>query len=73
MVIATYGEKTIAHACSKKPRVPVRARALQLVSACCLRVQTFGAKSQLCKGFKAVKERQPLDNTCFQLSSLNTI
>ena len=32
-----------------------RARALQLVRACCRRVQTFGAKSQLCKGFKAVK------------------
>ena len=45
IIIATYGEKTIAHACSGKTRVP--ARALQLVSACCRRVQTFGAKSQL--------------------------
>ena len=27
-----------------------RTRALQLVSACCLRVQAFGAKTQLCKG-----------------------
>ena len=66
-VIMTYGEKTIAHACSGKTRVPQfqRACALQLVSAYFLHVQTFGAKSQLCKGFKAVKERQPLDNTFF--------
>ena len=26
MIIATYGEKTIAHACSGKTRVPTRAR-----------------------------------------------
>ena len=45
IVIATYGEKTIAHACSGKTRVPARARALQLVSACCIRVQTFGFKA----------------------------
>ena len=64
IVIATSGEKTIAHACSgKTPGSSVRA--LQLVSTCCLRVQTFGTKSQLCKAFKAVRERQPLDNTFF--------
>ena len=62
IVIATSGEKTIAHACSGKTPGS-SARALQLVSTCCLRVQTFGTKSQLCKAFKAVRERQPLDNT----------
>ena len=64
IVIATSGEKTIAHACSGKTPGS-SARALQLVSTCCLRVQTFGTKSQLCKAFKAVRERQPLDNTFF--------
>ena len=65
IVIATSGEKTIAHACSgKTPSFTVRA--LQLVSTCeWLRVQTFGTKSQLCKAFKAVREQQPLDNTFF--------
>ena len=62
IVIATSGEKTIAHACSGKT-LGSSPRALQLVSTCCLRVQTFGTKSQLCKAFKAVRERQPLDNT----------
>ena len=64
IVIATSGEKTIVHACSRKT-LGSSARALQLVSTCCLRVQTFGTKSQLCKAFKAVRERQPLDNTFF--------
>ena len=64
IVIATSGEKTIAHACSGKTPGS-SARALQLVSTCYLRVQTFGTKSQLCKAFKAVRERQPLDNTFF--------
>ena len=64
IVIATSGEETIAHACSGKTPGS-SARALQLVSTCCLRVQTFGTKSQLCKAFTAVRERQPLDNTVF--------
>ena len=29
--------------------------------------QTFGAKSQLCKGIKAVQERQRLGNTFFSV------
>ena len=64
IVIATSGEETIAHACSGKTPGS-SARALQLVSTCCLRVQTFGTKSLLCKAFTAVRERQPLDNTFF--------
>ena len=64
IVIATSCDKTIAHACSGKTPGS-SARALQLVSTCCFRVQTFGTKSQLCKAFKAVRERQPLDDTFF--------
>ena len=61
VVTAISGEKTIAHACFQE-NPGSTARALQLLSACYLRVQVFGAKSQLCKGLKVVKERQPLDN-----------
>ena len=59
LVFATSGEKTIAHACFRE-NPGSSARALQLVSACYLRVQAFGAKSQLCKDFM---DRKPLDNT----------
>ena len=59
LVFATFGEKTIAHACFRE-NPGSSARVLQLVSACCLRVQAFGAKSQLCKGFT---DRKPFDNT----------
>ena len=61
LVFATSGEKTIAHACFRE-NPGSSARALQLVSACFLHVQAFGAKSRLCKGFT---DRQPLDNTFF--------
>ena len=69
LVFATSGEKTIVHACFRE-NPGSGARALQLVSACFLRVQAFGAKSRLCKGFT---DRQPLDNTFFQVSNPNTI
>ena len=49
------------HACFRE-NPGSSARALQLVSACCLRVQAFGANSQLCKDFM---DRKPLDNTFF--------
>ena len=46
LVFATSGEKTIVHACFRE-NPGSSMRALQLVSACCLRVQAFGTKSQL--------------------------
>ena len=40
-------EKTIGHACFQE-NLGYTTRALQLVSACCLRFHEFGEKSQLC-------------------------
>ena len=59
LVFVTSSKKTIAHTCFSE-NSGSNTCALQLVSACCLRVKAFGAKSQLCKGFM---DWQPLDNT----------
>ena len=64
IITATSSEKTIVHACFQENQ-HCSAWALQLVSACCLCVHAFDAKSQLCKGFKAVKNQQPLDMFVF--------
>ena len=82
IVIATSGEKTIAHACSGKTWVPARTRAP--IGECVLPSSSgIGAKTQLCKGCQgtATISQHFFFFVCFffclfvffQLSSPNTI
>ena len=55
IVIATYGEKTTAHACSGKTQVPAHTRTFQLVSACRLGVQTFAQNHNSAKALRLLR------------------